>query len=39
MESLHEGHTMLDLSAQPKGMYFIKAQQNGSEFNAKVVVE
>ena len=39
MESLHEGHTTLDLSSQPKGMYFIKAQQNGIEFNAKIVVE
>ena len=39
MECLHDSPLTLDLSTQPKGMYFIKAQQNGIEFNAKVVVK
>lgn len=39
LESQMEAHSILDLSNQPNGVYFLKAQQGGNELSAKIVVK
>lgn len=39
LECLMDAHSVLDLSSQPNGVYYLKAQQEGNELNAKIVVE
>ena len=38
LESQLEGHSSLDLSGNPKGLYFIRALKDAQEINAKVML-
>lgn len=38
-ENLHEGHSAIDLAQCPKGVYFLKAKNEGQEITSKMVIQ